>query len=101
MVDIVLAMVGLLLIVMAFVVILIPRITTAGWAHGNMLRLFVMIGWVMGLVAAVLLQWKSGWGFWGIIGVAVLVWAIAVGSRLLTVRQKAADHDAGRPSRRR
>lgn len=98
--DVIMAMVGLLLIAMAFVVILIPRITTAGWAHGNMLRLFVMIGWGMALIAAVLLQWKTDWGFWGSIGVAVLVWAIAVGSRMLTVRQKAAEHDAARGRRR-
>ncbi|WP_147433684.1 hypothetical protein [Galactobacter caseinivorans] len=98
--DLIMAMVGLLLIAMAFVVILIPRITTAGWAHGNMLRLFVMIGWAMALIAAVLLEWKTEWGFWAIIGVAVLVWAVAVGSRMMTVRQKAAEHDATRGKRR-
>ncbi len=90
--DVVLSLTGLLLIVMAVVVILLPRVTMAGWAHGSMLRLLVLIGWLMAVIAALLLSWKSGWGFWPILGVSVVVWAAAVALRLIRVFREADDY---------
>lgn len=89
--DLVISLIGLLLIAMVVVVILLPRVTTAGWAHGSMLRTFVLLGWILAVIAALLMAWRTDWGFWPRLGVAVVVWALAVGSRLLTVRRKAAE----------
>ena len=87
--DVVLSLTGLLVIAMAVVVILLPRVTTAGWAHGSMLRLFVAIGWLLAVVVALLLDWRTAWGFWPILGVAVLVWVLGVASRLARVAREA------------
>ncbi|MGO3153829.1 MAG: hypothetical protein ACTIJJ_14565 [Galactobacter sp.] len=95
--DVVISLVGLLLIAMVVVVVLLPRVTTAGWAHGSMLRILVLFGWVVAVFAAVLVTWRTDWGFWPGIGIAVAVWALAVASRLLTVFRKA--NEAG-PRRR-
>lgn|GEM_PF-2302862 len=95
--DVVLSLTGLLVIVMAVVVILLPRVTTAGWAHGSMLRVFVAIGWLMAVVVALLLDWRTDWGFWPVLGVGVAVWVLAVGSRIARVLREA---DEAGPRRR-
>lgn len=87
--DLVISLIGLLIIAMVVVVILLPRVTTAGWAHGSMLRIFTLLGWLLAVVAALLMAWRTDWGFWTRLAVAVLVWAAAVASRIMTVRRKA------------
>jgi hypothetical protein len=94
--DVVISLVGQLLIAMAVVVVLLPRVTVAGWAHGSMLRIFVLLGWVLAVFAALLMAWKTDLGFWPRIGIAVAVWAVAVASRLMTVFRKANEAPARR-----
>lgn len=94
--DLVISLVGLLLIAMAVVIVALPRLTTAGWAHGSMLRVLVLLGWVIAVIAAVLMAWQTDWGFWPRLGIAVAVWVLAVASRLVTVFRKARDDGSAR-----